>query len=203
MSEKRFDDIEEGNETEELLESLRQGDDEAWKWLLKTYDKRLRGYFHNKILGLSYADQTPLVEEVIDRLLKEKATLGKKGELRNFIFLIAHGVSVDYLRKIIRRQGVERDRRGEVVEKRNSEAEQVIQDQVRKSLLELFKKYLSPYENKVMIGHYLEGKSYKELAHELRNTTEDAVKQQAVRARERLLNEASDELRDLLDALSE
>lgn len=156
-----------------------------------------------KYIG-SKDDCEDIFQEVIVRIIKNAELLIRlpQPKLEAYIFLIARGVSIDYLRTLNRKAEIclENDIVLDVLSRKNRQAT-TCPDSIRKADLFMMMEKMPADEKILLIGKYYLGLSINEL-NELVGGSQSALRSKIFRARKKLLEEWAQEgliLEDFLD----
>lgn len=155
-------------------------------------------YEENKVLLLNTIrkyigpseDCEDIFQEVFIRIIENANNLSQfpPNKLKAYILLIAHGVSIDYLRKRYRNPEISLDDSILLDVVGNTETQSVVNDPFNKVDLSIIMETVSPEERMLLIGKYYLGLSGNELAN-IVGASAIAVRSQLHRAKKKVFNE--------------
>jgi len=160
-----------------IMLKVKSGEIDKLGLLFERYKKPLFGYFYRTIHDKETSED--LVQNVFYRILKYRSKFAGHGKFTNWMYRIAHNVSVDHFRKNKPNQNTEeitdtdlkylKPERDKIVE--NDESQQLSQ------ALQL----LDPEEKEILVLSKYQGLKYKEIG-EIIGCTEGAIKTKVFRA---------------------
>ena len=160
-----------------IMLQVKSGEIDKLGLLFERYKKPLFSYFFRTIHDKETSED--LVQNVFFRILKYRKKFTGCGKFTNWMYRIAHNVSVDYFRKNKQNQNTDEIQESDLGHL--SQAADLINEEDEAQQLSQALQLLKPEEKEVLVLSKYQGLKYKEIG-EIMGYTEGAVKTKVFRA---------------------